>query len=56
MQTISQQIMSRSLLEKVITALNVYGTSKMPMDLKMEKLRKNIDIQVKGKNAFTFSF
>lgn len=56
MQTISQQIMSRSLLEKVITALNVYGTSKDPMDLKMEKLRKNIDIQVKGKNAFTISF
>ncbi len=56
MQTISQQIMSRSLLEKVITALNVYGTSKEPMDLKIEKLRKNIDIQVKGKNAFTISF
>src|SRR4030067_457815 len=56
MQTISQQIMSRSLLEKVIATLNIYASSKEPMDLKVERLSKNINIQVKGKNAFTISF
>lgn len=56
LQTISQQIMSRSLIEKVIIALNVYGSSKMPMESRVETMRKNTEIQVRGNNAFTLSF
>ena len=58
LETISQQVMSRSLLEKVITALNLYGPSQMPMDSKIERMRKNIVIEVKGQkaNAFILSF
>ncbi len=56
LQTISQQIMSRSLLEKVVNVLNVYGSSKMPMESKVDAMRKNIEIQVRGTNAFTLSF
>ncbi len=56
LQTISQQITSRSLLEKVVNALNVYGSSKMPMESKVDTMRSNIEIQVRGTNAFTLSF
>src|SRR3990170_8219339 len=56
LQTFSQQIMSRSLLEKVVNVLNVYGSSKTAMESKVEMMRKNIEVQVRGTNAFTLSF
>ena len=56
LQTFSQQIMSRSLLEKVVNVLNVYGSSKTAMESKVEMMRKNIEVQVRGTNSFTLSF
>ncbi|MEK6680658.1 MAG: Wzz/FepE/Etk N-terminal domain-containing protein, partial [Nitrospirota bacterium] len=56
MQTISQQIKSRTLFEKAIKALNLFEKSNVPMDLKIAMLEKNIDIQVRGRNAFILSY
>lgn len=56
LQTISQQITSRSLLEKVIKELNLYKDSSEHMESKVEMMRKNIEIQVRGRDAFTLSF
>lgn len=56
MQTISQQIKSRTLFEKVIKELNLFEKSNVPMDLKIAMLEKNIDIQVRGRNAFIISY
>lgn len=56
LQTITQQITSRSLLEQIINTLNVDGTSKAPMEVKVETMRKNIEIQIRGRNVFILSF
>lgn len=56
LQTISQQITSRSLLEKVIKELNLYKDSNDPMESKVEGMKKSIEIQVRGRDAFTLAF
>ncbi len=56
LETITQQIKSRNILERVINTLNVYGSSKAPMDVKIEWIRKNIFLEVRGKNGFILSF
>lgn len=56
LQTISQQINSRTLLESVINALDLYKDSKAPMEVKVEMMRKNVEVQVRGRDAFTLSF
>ena len=40
-----EQIMSRSRLEPIIERFNLYGTSKMSMDDRVDAVRKNIDIK-----------
>lgn len=40
-----EQIMSRSRLEPIIERFNLYGTSKMSMDDRIDAVRKNIDIK-----------
>ena len=59
--TLSQQILSRSNLEKIIEDFNLYsgpGNEKMFLDKKVENLEKRISVKVTqgvGKNADSFS-
>src|SRR5665213_3497476 len=43
--TMKEQILSRSRLEPIIERFNLYGTSKMSMDDRIDAVRKNIGIQ-----------
>jgi polysaccharide chain length determinant protein (PEP-CTERM system associated) len=61
--TISQQILSRTNLEKIITEFNLFtgpDNANMYMEDKLESLRKKIDVQVTrgrgGADAFSVSF
>jgi len=67
LDTISQEILSRTRLEKVIREFNLYGDlgDKVPMEVAIEKMKKAIQVKVqKGKdevserkpNSFTVSF
>lgn len=40
-----EQILSRSRLQPIIERFNLYGTSKMPMDDRIDAVRKNIDVR-----------
>jgi polysaccharide chain length determinant protein (PEP-CTERM system associated) len=63
-RTISQQVTSRTNLEKIIDEYNLYSTTEMPtnLDAKVEAMRHSIDIQVtqtrrgSGANSFTIKF
>lgn len=54
LQTLSQQIMSRTRLETIINELSLYPELKniMFMEEIVEKMRKDISLEVKGKEAF----
>ena len=60
--TISQEILSRTRLEKVIQEFNLYSELKMktPMEEIIEMMRKTIEVKVQGggsiQNSFTVSF
>jgi polysaccharide chain length determinant protein (PEP-CTERM system associated) len=61
LSTISQEILSRSRLEKIIEEFNLYREhrQKMHMEDIVEMMKKAIDIKVRGggiQNAFTISF
>jgi polysaccharide chain length determinant protein (PEP-CTERM system associated) len=43
--SMKEQILSRSRLEPIIERFNLYGTSKMSMDDRIDAVRKNIDIK-----------
>lgn len=48
-QSINQNVLSRSSLEPMVTKYNLYGTEKangMPMELIVDKMRKNIDVKI----------
>lgn len=56
--TISQQVMSRTRLTAVMEELGIYKEERMknPVEKIIEDMRKRIDIQVRGNDAFTLSF
>jgi polysaccharide chain length determinant protein (PEP-CTERM system associated) len=54
-RAISEDILSRTKLEKVINEFNLYPTVKK-MDSRVEKLRKSIGIDVRRNDAFELSF
>jgi polysaccharide chain length determinant protein (PEP-CTERM system associated) len=59
MNTIRQQMMSRSLLERVIAEYNLFPdliAKNVPMEQIVELMRKNIDLRVEGKDAFTLYY
>ena len=64
LMTISQQVTSRTNLEKIIKKYDIYSfpENDMPMDIKVESMRKRIMIDVShrgrgsGTNSFTISF
>jgi len=59
MNTIRQQILSRTLLERVVTEYNLYSQllrKGVPMDDIVELMRDNIKLRVEGKDAFTLYF
>jgi len=64
LSTISQEIQSRTRLEKVIQEFNLYADLRdsVPMEVLVEKMRKGIDVKVQDeksermKNSFTISF
>jgi len=64
LSTISQEIQSRTRLEKVIQEFNLYADFRdsVPMEVLVEKMRKGIDVKVQDeksermKNSFTISF
>ena len=48
-QSINQNVLSRSSLEPMVTKYNLYETEKangMPMELVVDKMRKNIDVKI----------
>lgn len=59
-QSIGEEIMSRTNLERVITRLNLYPEDRkrqLPMELTVEKMRKSIHVELSKKGtAFTISF
>ncbi|MFH1148235.1 MAG: XrtA system polysaccharide chain length determinant [Pseudomonadota bacterium] len=59
-QSIGEEIMSRTNLERVITRLNLYPEDRrrqLPMELIVEKMRKSIHVDLSKKGtAFTISF
>ncbi|MCZ7586041.1 MAG: hypothetical protein M5R36_23440 [Deltaproteobacteria bacterium] len=59
MNTIRQQIMSRSLLERVIAEYNLFPDliqKGVPMETVLEYMRASITLRVEGKDAFTLYF
>jgi len=64
LNTISQEILSRTRLEKVIQEFNLYADlqNKVPMEVVIEKMRKGIEVKVqeerneRRQNSFTISF
>ncbi|MBZ0271422.1 GumC family protein [bacterium] len=59
MNTIRQQLMSRTLLERVIAEYNLYPelvAEGVPMEEIVELMRDNIQLRVEGKDAFTLYF
>ena len=56
--TIRQQVMSRTRLTAVMEELGIYKEERMknPVEKIIEGMRKRIDIQVRGNDAFTLSF
>ncbi|HDD45357.1 MAG TPA: protein GumC [Candidatus Desulfofervidus auxilii] len=58
LRTITEQIMSRAYLEKVIKEFNLYSEirNKFPMENIIERMRKCIKVQVKKGRAFSVSF
>lgn len=58
LNTISQEILNRTRLEKIIYEFNLYVNilKKVPMEEIIEKMRKKIEIKVQRQNAFSVSF
>ncbi|MCB1152239.1 hypothetical protein KDL45_01225, partial [bacterium] len=59
MATIRQQIMSRSLLERVIAEYNLYPElieNRVPMEEILDIMRDSIQLKVEGKEGFTLFF
>jgi polysaccharide chain length determinant protein (PEP-CTERM system associated) len=64
LNTVSQEILSRTRLEKVIQEFNLYADlrNKAPMEVVLEKMRKGIEVKVQEErnerrpNSFTISF
>ncbi len=64
LNTIGQEILSRTRLERVIGEYNLYKDlrKKLPMEAVVEKMRKSIDVKVqeerneRARNSFTISF
>jgi polysaccharide chain length determinant protein (PEP-CTERM system associated) len=57
LQTIRQEILSRTRLETVIKELDPYGsTEREPMTVTVERMRKAIAITVKGDDAFSIDY
>ncbi len=58
LSTITQQIMSRTRLEKIITDNNLYieMRRRLPMEDVVERMRKDINLRVNKADAFTLSY
>lgn len=59
MNTIRQQILSRSILERVIEEYDLYAEARadnVPMEDILEWMRRSIELRVEGKDAFTLYF
>lgn len=59
MNTIRQQLLSRSILERVINEYHLYPdlvARNVPMEEILELMRANIELRVEGKDAFTLYF
>ncbi len=58
LNTISQEILSRTRLEKIINEVNLYPdkVGKMHMEDIVEMMRKKIDVKVRRPDAFSISF
>ena len=58
LRTISQQIMSRTMLEKIINELDLYKEERnsLTMEEVVGKMRKDIDLKVKGRDSFQLFF
>lgn len=58
LNTISQEILSRTRLEKVISEFNLYAdmVTKFNMEEIVEMMRKKIEVKVQRQNAFSVSF
>jgi len=56
--TISQEILSRTRLERVIKELNLYSDilNKLPMEQIVDMMKKKIEVKVQRQNAFSISF
>jgi polysaccharide chain length determinant protein (PEP-CTERM system associated) len=59
LNTISQQIMSWTRLEKIIAEFQLYPEARArqaPQEEIIERMRKDIELKVKGKDSFTISY
>ncbi|MDY6854855.1 MAG: XrtA system polysaccharide chain length determinant [Thermodesulfobacteriota bacterium] len=58
LRTISQQIMSRTMLERIINELDLYKEERISITMEevVEKMRKDIDLKVKGRHSFQLFF
>ncbi len=56
--TISQEILSRTRLERVINELNLYSgmSSKLPMEQIVDMMKQKIEVKVQRQNVFSISF
>jgi len=55
--SLTRDMLSRTRLERIIRELNLYGTSQLPMNDKVKKLRKKIKVKTEeGENSFEMSF
>jgi len=58
LNTLTQQVMSRTRLESIINEFDLYHDyrKKVPMEEVVELMRKNIEVSVKGKDSFEISY
>jgi polysaccharide chain length determinant protein (PEP-CTERM system associated) len=57
LQTLKQEVLSRTRLEQVITELNPYGTNDHePLATTIERMRQAIEISVRGTDAFSIEY